>query len=486
MMLYVNLRICKHVDIVPQQRWLYATLLLLGVAQFVPTKNLSNGNTWVFVVPMFFAASLDALWQLLDAPTSRVTLRFLLSTQLGALCLSFAFTLVFHKILDAFWVYTWAAACVVGRFIRLVSGSGILGLIASATVSATLIFFLEAADHDYKPIDEQALRQVTTETQVAKAPGGDKGAVTQTSRKQKAASGYLSYVRSKLSGVELEDETPIKTPSNDEIEMVVQRVLATVNDVPDDVVRQWARPCLIVHKLRLDRAVEVCLNLIAFRRRWGWPLRLDDARPLEAALRVGMHWVLPGRDRLGRRVVTYRAAALSPPKRPIAELQQMMCLLLERLTLNDPRFAQDGVIFLVDLKGASINTIKHFALADIRRGMDMLTDAFPARLRAIYVINLPRLLLPLATLVRSFLPPKLTSRLHVTHVSAASFPRLQQDLHLREIPTSMGGTFAAFNWDDIVDRLLEVPAAAPPESWLASATLKEQLAQSKPAPIHAG
>lgn len=479
MMLYVNLRICKQAGILPQRRWLYETLLLLGVAQFIPTKNLSNGNTWVFVVPMFVGASLDAFWQLLDAPTTRVTLRFLLSTQLGALCLSFAFTLAFRKILDAFWVYTWAAACVVGRFARLASGSGTLGLIASATVSATLVFFLESADHHNKATDEQARLHRATETRVTKTPGGgDKGAAPQTLRTTPKASSYLSYVRTKLATVALEDEIPVKEPSYDEIEVVVQQVLATVNDVSADLVRQWARPCLVVHKLRVDRAAEVCLNLIAFRRRWGWPLRLDDARPLEAALRVGMHWVLPGRDRFGRRVVTYRAAALSPPTRPIAELQQMMCLLLERLTLNDSCFAQDGVIFLVDLKGASINTLKYFCLADIRRGMDMLTDAFPARLRAIYAINLPRLLLPLAKLVRSFLPPKIASRLHVTHTSAAGFPSLQRDLDLKEIPTSMGGTFAAFNWDNIVDRLLEVPATAPPESWLRPAAAKQHLVPS--------
>lgn len=445
MMLYVNLRICKLVGVLPGGRVSYAASLAVGVAQFVPA-SLDQGNTWVFIVPMFTAASVDAARQLLGHGSH--DLHLLLSTQLAALCMSFAFTLGFRRVLDLFWVYVWAAACVVGRCFRLVSGDGSVGLVAAAAVAGILA--LLAADDARDDVRSSRHAPAAPNKRTA-SPEPDRKVAT-----------YLRYVRGKLRDAEADEDATTTTPppSVDDVEAVVARV----NDDALDAVRLWAKPCLVVHKCRVDRAAEVCENLLEFRRRWGWPLRFDDVRGLETALRSDMHWILPGRDRLDRRVLTYRAASLSAA--PVADLQRMMCLLLERLTLADGETLRSGIVFLVDLSGASLKTLRHLALEDVKRGMEMFTDTFPCRLRAIYVVNLPRVLRPLATIVRSLLPAKLRARLHVSHANAGKFPRLLKDIPADLVPVSMGGTNAFFDWNSIVDRLLRAPTDAPTRAWL--------------------
>ena len=129
--------------------------------------------------------------------------------------------------------------------------------------------------------------------------------------------------------------------------------------------RAWAAQALLVHRSNAARAANVLSNFVAFRARHGWPRvppapnattlsrghwrgeerrSLDhvcdvryrlDAAPLERALRSNMHWVLPGKDARGRRVVVYNATALKDRAHKVADLQQMLCLLLERLCADD-------------------------------------------------------------------------------------------------------------------------------------------------------
>ena len=227
----------------------------------------------------------------------------------------------------------------------------------------------------------------------------------------------------------------------------------------------WARQSFIVHKHKKHKALDVCAKLLIFRKRYDWPLRLE-AEPLEAALRSGMHWVLPGRDKQGRRVIIFRAAALCPcPPRPLAELQQMMCLLLERLA-NDNLTLSRGLVFIVDLQGASPATARHFGVNDIHRGLKLVQNCFPLKLRNIFVLRLPRLLAPAAYAVKRFLPPKVKRRLHTSNGGPNSIKALLDDVPLDLIPTALGGTLTHFNWDHIVDRLLRAKPYDPADKWL--------------------
>ena len=158
-----------------------------------------------------------------------------------------------------------------------------------------------------------------------------------------------------------------------------------------------------------------------------------------------MHWVLPGWDARGRRVVVYNAAILNSRDHAIADLQKMLCLLLERLC-DDEATARRGVVVVADCRGATASMLRRFTYGDVARGSEMLADAFPCRMRALYVLGLPAVLRPLAYVVRSFLSKKQRARVHVS--STAVNRRLVADV----APRSRRASAAPADWNAVVDR----------------------------------
>ena len=98
-----------------------AMLVLYNLWFFFPRGSFDNGNTWVFVVPMWLGISIDTAQQLklaLGMPTAWnetvVTKSYLLLTLLVALLVAFSFTLAFRKYIRITTTYWMAAACVFG------------------------------------------------------------------------------------------------------------------------------------------------------------------------------------------------------------------------------------------------------------------------------------------------------------------------------------------------------------------------------------
>ena len=276
-------------------------------------------------------------------------------------------------------------------------------------------------------------------------------------------SAALAYARGKLGAVEVteyDDDARRVAPSAADVDAVLA---ACAEKAPrfaaDPSARGWAARSLVTHHGNVLKAARVCANLAKFRDANGWAYRLDgDAAALEKELRSGMHWVLPGHDVLGRRVVVYNARALLE-RHDIEKLQKMLCLLLERLLLDEGTMRR-GVIVVADCRGATASMARRFRLKDVTRGSEMLADAFPCRLRGLYLVGLPGVLKPLVYLVKTFMTKKQRDRIHV------STKELLAAVDRRELPASLGGDDASFDWDAIVDRLLDARPADPPHAWL--------------------
>ena len=145
---------------------------------------------------------------------------------------------------------------------------------------------------------------------------------------------------------------------------------------------------LRVAKLDVPRALRVCANLGRFRagERWALPLRGRDVDT--ACLRSGMHVVLP-RDRRGRPLLLYDAARLDVGLAPLSEYQKMGSYLMEAMT-SAAADQHGGVALVVDLGGearvgATWALARAFSIADVRRGVLMWRDTFPAKLKRVYI-----------------------------------------------------------------------------------------------------
>ena len=208
----------------------------------------------------------------------------------------------------------------------------------------------------------------------------------------------------------------------------------------------WARQALIVQRGNVEYAAKKLTKLAAFRDRYGWAYRLDVDDRVAKALRSDMHWVLPGTDRRGRRVVVYNARALRTSKDPEA-LQKSLCLLLERIT-RDEETVRRGVVVVADCSGYSLSMLRKLSVVDARRGSDMVGD-FPCRLRMIYAVNLPTLLSPVASFIRACLSKRQKDRLRVN----VSLSKLA-DFDPRRLPPSLGGSLE-FDWAALAEVVVE-------------------------------
>lgn len=127
---YLDLRLAHELgwfDMLSSHVELFGALLCLyNLRFFFPRGAFSNGNTWVFVVPMWLGISIDTAQQVklaLNMPTEWnervVTVPYILFTLLVTLVVAFLFTLAFRKYLHITTTYWTAAACVLGLIIGM-------------------------------------------------------------------------------------------------------------------------------------------------------------------------------------------------------------------------------------------------------------------------------------------------------------------------------------------------------------------------------
>ena len=128
MMHYANWRIVGREEWLDPQSVLYRAIQLCIWTRFVPhprTTNWCNGNTWIFVVPMFVAVTMDGvhhqLWHLCPQTASlAVTTRQYLCLHVAALLMAFAFTLAFRGYVSVPKVYLVCSLAVASLFGHIV------------------------------------------------------------------------------------------------------------------------------------------------------------------------------------------------------------------------------------------------------------------------------------------------------------------------------------------------------------------------------
>lgn len=131
------------------------------------------------------------------------------------------------------------------------------------------------------------------------------------------------------------------------------------------------------------------------------PLQVRAAA-LRPELRSGLNLLLPHPDADGNVVLTQTMRKMLDSDCSLEGLQRAGYYLLHRALQR--RAAQErGIALVLDFKGFSLSQLYAVRWEDLRRGVAMLQECFPARLCAIYVLHEPRWLLLLVKLLRPLL-----------------------------------------------------------------------------------
>ncbi|XP_064024074.1 alpha-tocopherol transfer protein-like isoform X2 [Pogoniulus pusillus] len=206
---------------------------------------------------------------------------------------------------------------------------------------------------------------------------------------------------------------------------------------------------LRARKFDYDRALQLLVNYHSCRR--SWPEVFSNLRPsaVKPVLESGFVTVLPCRDPEGRHVVCIRPDRWSPSQYPITENIRAIYLTLEKL-IQAEETQVNGIVILADYKGVSLSKASHFGPFVAKKVIGILQDGFPIRIKAVNIINEPRIFKGIFAIIKPFLKEKIANRFFLHGCDLNS---LHQNIPPMILPEEYGGTAGKLDisaWNELL------------------------------------
>nr|XP_048296930.1 alpha-tocopherol transfer protein-like [Myodes glareolus]XP_048296931.1 alpha-tocopherol transfer protein-like [Myodes glareolus] len=193
---------------------------------------------------------------------------------------------------------------------------------------------------------------------------------------------------------------------------------------------------LRARKFDYDRALQLLVNYHGCRR--NWPEVFSNLRPsaLKDVLNSGFLTVLPHTDPRGCHVLCIRPDRWIPSNYPITENIRAIYLTLEKL-IQSEETQVNGIVILADYKGVSLSKASHFGPFIAKKVIGILQDGFPIRIKAVHIVNEPRIFKGIFAIIKPFLKEKIANRffLHGSDLNS-----LHTSLPRNILPREYGGT----------------------------------------------
>ncbi|XP_022654024.1 clavesin-2-like isoform X4 [Varroa destructor] len=125
--------------------------------------------------------------------------------------------------------------------------------------------------------------------------------------------------------------------------------------------------------------------------------------------------------------------------------------LLEQ-ALDDDESQVRGLVAIVDMAGFSFWHMRQLSFSHIKVLVHTVQDAFPARFKAIHVVNQPGLYDYIYACIRPFLKPKIMKRIHL---HGSDMTSLHEHIDPEILPEEYGGQAGPFNNDWICQQLYQ-------------------------------
>ncbi|GAA6095922.1 alpha-tocopherol transfer protein-like isoform X1 [Tachysurus ichikawai] len=192
---------------------------------------------------------------------------------------------------------------------------------------------------------------------------------------------------------------------------------------------------LRARKFDYDRALQLLLNYHSSRRTW--PEVFQDLKPsaVKHVLELGFLTVLPRPDPQGRYILCLRPGKWTPNDYPFVDNIRAIYLTLEKLI--QPEESQvNGIVILVDYTGVGLSQASNPGPLLAKKVVSILQDGFPIRIKAVNIINEPRIFKGIFAIIKPFLKEKMAERF-VLHGSDLS--SLHRVIPRSVLPQEYGG-----------------------------------------------
>lgn len=140
---------------------------------------------------------------------------------------------------------------------------------------------------------------------------------------------------------------------------------------------------------------------------------------LRATFERNLQTVLPDRDQNGCAVFIFKGGQWDPYVSTAEDIFRANVLCLEQ-AIMDPVTQVTGLVAIMDMKGFGFTHIRFCPPSNLQKVVSLIQDCFPARFKAIHIINEPAIFGMLFSIVRRFLNEKLQQRIHFHGCDTAS------------------------------------------------------------------
>merc|ERR1712218_700570 len=192
-----------------------------------------------------------------------------------------------------------------------------------------------------------------------------------------------------------------------------------------------------MQKFEIKESCEILDKYLTMRCQYPtWFQNLDCQDPvLEDLVSRGYIFVLPERDRHGRRVIFSRAAAFDPTKYTTSDMMRAHVMTFETLLANEENQVR-GFTYVFDEKAVSWSHLSIWTPSEVSKAFSCCERALPMRHRDINFLNLPWTMSLIFQFAKSLLSEKIRSRFK-THSGLES---LQKSVNTSTLPLEYGGT----------------------------------------------
>ncbi|XP_065356435.1 alpha-tocopherol transfer protein-like [Calliphora vicina] len=147
--------------------------------------------------------------------------------------------------------------------------------------------------------------------------------------------------------------------------------------------------------------------------------------------------ILPQRDQYGRRIVVSLGGKQWNHKLiPIDDVFSSSTLCSELLQL-EPQTQINGIVYIMDMVGLSFSQALHFTPYKAKRLLDHIQNNIPLRVKALHIVNQPRIFQPIFAAAKPFFTSKFANRI-ILH--GCNYESLHRYISPECLPACYGGT----------------------------------------------
>ncbi|XP_037570014.1 alpha-tocopherol transfer protein-like [Dermacentor silvarum] len=203
---------------------------------------------------------------------------------------------------------------------------------------------------------------------------------------------------------------------------------------------------LRARKYRVEEAFQVIKNY--FRMRRDVPEFFNDLVPQKVPFRTICHrykllMISPEPGECGRNMGIFNIGAWSPDICSLVDFTRAVLLLTSSWLLEDsPSIC--GAVCVMNMKGLNIYHLTQLTPSYLMKVANIMQDCYPVRMKAVYIINHPKIFEVIFAAIKPFLRSKLLSRVHfVGHEDSEFWDNFPRDL----VPSELGGRREHFDYD---------------------------------------